>query len=86
MSWQLEAKCAGHDPDLFFPVGTTTQANQQIQYAKENFCSQCLVVMECLDWSIKTNQDSGIWGGKSEEERRILRRQLPKKTRRRLRV
>jgi WhiB family redox-sensing transcriptional regulator len=86
MSWQLEAKCAGHDPDLFFPVGTTTQATQQIKYAKDNFCSQCMVAVECLDWSIKTNQDSGIWGGKSEEERRILRRQLPKKTRRRLRV
>jgi WhiB family redox-sensing transcriptional regulator len=86
MSWQLEAKCAGGDPDLFFPVGTTAQANQQIQYAKDTFCSKCEVAVECLDWSIKTNQDSGIWGGKSEEERRILRRQLPKKTRRRLRV
>ena len=25
---------------------------------------------ECLDYALETNQDSGIWGGTSEEERR----------------
>ena len=28
----------------------------------------------CLDFALATNQDSGIWGGLSEEERRVIRR------------
>ncbi len=28
----------------------------------------------CLEFAITTNQDTGIWGGTSEEERRKLRR------------
>ncbi|MDR2538820.1 MAG: WhiB family transcriptional regulator [Bifidobacteriaceae bacterium] len=85
MSWQIDAKCSGMDPDVFFPVGTTLQAIEKVAHAK-NICSECMVVTDCLDWAISTNQDSGIWGGKSEEERRVLRRQLPKKTRRRLKI
>jgi WhiB family redox-sensing transcriptional regulator len=85
MSWQLDAKCSGMDPELFFPVGTTLQAIEKVTFAKR-ICADCMVATDCLDWAISTNQDSGIWGGKSEEERRILRRQLPKKTRRRLKI
>ena len=29
---------------------------------------------DCLQFALVTNQDSGIWGGTSEEERRKLRR------------
>jgi WhiB family redox-sensing transcriptional regulator len=85
MSWQIEAKCSGLDPDLFFPVGTTSQAIEKAALAKK-ICQECLVSDDCLEWAISTNQDSGIWGGKSEEERRVLRRKLPRKTRRRLKV
>jgi WhiB family redox-sensing transcriptional regulator len=27
-----------------------------------------------LSWAIETGQDSGVWGGTSEEERRVLAR------------
>jgi WhiB family redox-sensing transcriptional regulator len=29
---------------------------------------------ECLQFAFKTNQESGIWGGTSEDERRRLRK------------
>ncbi|MEJ7766147.1 MAG: WhiB family transcriptional regulator [Acidimicrobiales bacterium] len=29
---------------------------------------------ECLEFAITTNQEYGVWGGHSEEERRIVRR------------
>ena len=29
---------------------------------------------ECLSWALESGQDSGIWGGMSEAERRSLRR------------
>jgi WhiB family transcriptional regulator, redox-sensing transcriptional regulator len=73
-SWRRGAICRDTDPDLFFPVGTTGNALVQIDRAKE-VCDQCPVKVDCLDYALETNQDSGIWGGTSEEERRVLRRQ-----------
>ena len=73
-TWRVDAICRDTDPELFFPVGTTGYALLQIARAKE-VCGQCPVQGECLDYALETNQDSGIWGGTSEEERRVLRRQ-----------
>jgi WhiB family redox-sensing transcriptional regulator len=73
-AWRKYALCRDTDPDLFFPVGTTGQALVQIDRAKQ-VCAQCPVSQECLDFALETNQDSGIWGGTSEEERRKLRRE-----------
>jgi WhiB family transcriptional regulator, redox-sensing transcriptional regulator len=69
------AICRDTDPDLFFPVGTTGHALVQIDRARE-VCDQCPVKTECLEFALETNQDSGIWGGTSEEERRTIRRQI----------
>lgn len=74
--WFEKAACRGTDPGLFFPDGTTTQdAQDKINEAK-SVCFQCSCQMYCLEFAIKTNQDSGIWGGKSELERRQIRRDL----------
>lgn len=72
-SWRHESLCRDTDPDLFFPVGTTGQALIQIARAKE-VCGECPVSAECLSFALETNQDSGIWGGTSEDERRAMRR------------
>jgi WhiB family redox-sensing transcriptional regulator len=72
--WRDHSACRDTDPDLFFPVGTTGPAIEQIDTAKA-VCRQCDVQKDCLDYALATNQDSGIWGGTSEEERRALRRQ-----------
>jgi WhiB family transcriptional regulator, redox-sensing transcriptional regulator len=72
-SWRSGALCRDTDPELFFPVGTTGQALVQIAMAKK-VCGECPAAEECLEFALTTNQDSGIWGGTSEEERRKLRR------------
>jgi WhiB family redox-sensing transcriptional regulator len=72
--WRENSACRDTDPDLFFPVGTTGPAIEQIENAKA-VCRVCDVQKSCLDYALTTNQDSGIWGGTSEEERRALRRQ-----------
>ena len=77
--WRRDAICRDTDPDLFFPVGTTGQALVQIDLAKE-VCDQCTVKVDCLEFALETNQDSGIWGGTSEEERRHIRRRLAGRT------
>jgi WhiB family redox-sensing transcriptional regulator len=73
-SWRDHALCRDTDPELFFPVGTTGSALSQIAQAKR-VCGECAARDECLDFALTTNQDSGIWGGLSEEERRAIRRQ-----------
>jgi WhiB family redox-sensing transcriptional regulator len=70
--WRDEASCRASDPDLFFPVGSI--ALDEIHAAKA-VCTGCAVRRACLDFALRTNQEAGIWGGLTEEERRGLRRQ-----------
>jgi len=72
--WRRTAACRDTDPDLFFPVGTTGPAIEQIESAKA-VCRACDAQDLCLEYALATNQDSGIWGGTSEDERRQLRKQ-----------
>ena len=73
LGWRATASCCDTDPDLFFPVGTTGIALEQIDEAK-TVCNSCPAQLACLEFALRTNQDTGIWGGTSEEERRQLRR------------
>lgn len=72
--WRSDAACRNTDPELFFPIGTTGLALSQIEEAK-SVCMTCSGRLMCLDYAMATNQDSGVWGGTSEEDRRALRRQ-----------
>jgi WhiB family redox-sensing transcriptional regulator len=71
--WRDHAACRDTNPDLFFPVGTTGPAIEQIDQAKA-VCNECESQSACLEFALITNQDSGVWGGTSEEERRKLRK------------
>ncbi len=74
IDWRRGAACRDTDPTLFFPVGTTGPAIEQIADAKQ-VCFDCACRADCLEFALVTNQDTGIWGGLSEEERRVIRRQ-----------
>jgi WhiB family redox-sensing transcriptional regulator len=66
--WVRWAECAGVDPDLFFPErGATTRQAKAV-------CAGCPVREGCLEFALASVEKFGIWGGKSERERRILRR------------
>jgi WhiB family redox-sensing transcriptional regulator len=73
LSWRREASCRDTSPELFFPIGTTGQAIDQIAAAKA-VCMGCPSRVPCLEFALSTNQDSGVWGATSEEDRRHLRR------------
>ena len=74
MDWRDDAACRDEDPELFFPIGTTGIALEQVNAAKR-VCARCPVQEDCLEFTLASNQDAGIWGGTSEDERRLLRRQ-----------
>lgn len=73
MWWLPDAACIGTDPELFFPVGSSAPAQEQTSLAR-SVCGGCRVRTECLEWSLATCQDAGVWGGLDEEERRVIRR------------
>ncbi|MCX4830060.1 WhiB family transcriptional regulator [Streptomyces sp. NBC_00006] len=81
MEWLDSAACADEDPDVFFPVGTTGPAMDDVEAAKE-VCRSCPVITECLRWAVATEQTSGVWGGTSEGERaRLLRAERRRRAR-----
>lgn len=71
--WRRSAACRDAEPDLFFPVGSTGPAIGQIEAAKK-VCRCCDARQPCLEFALATNQESGVWGGTSEDERRKLRK------------
>ena len=73
MDWRDRAACLDEDPELFFPIGNTGPALQQIEDAKA-ICRTCPVIDECLKFALENGQDAGVWGGLSEDERRALKR------------
>lgn len=83
MNWRKNAACRDEDPELFFPVGTTGPAVQQTAAAKR-ICEHCEAREPCLEFALSSNQDAGIWGGLTEDERRSMKR--ARQRRRRSRV
>ncbi len=73
MDWRHRAACLDHDPELFFPIGSSGAAMAQTEAAKR-ICNSCSVIDTCLKWALDTNQDAGVWGGMAEDERRAIRR------------
>ena len=73
MDWRHDAACRDVDPELFFPIGNTGPAILQIDEAKQ-VSHRCPVMEPCLQWAIESGQDSGVWGGLSEDERRAVKR------------
>jgi len=75
-NWREEAACRDADPDLFFPLGPAGLGLARVQEAKR-ICRACPVQASCLAWALDQGVGSGVWGGTTEDERRVLRRPAP---------
>ena len=71
--WRERAACREAGIDLFFPIGTTGAAADETRRARQ-ICAGCPVREACLDYALTTGQQYGVWGGRDEQERRLLRR------------
>ena len=80
--WRELAACRDSEPNLFFPIGSTGPAVDQIEAAKV-ICAACAVQEDCLQYALESNQESGVWGGYAEDERRRLRKRWLAERRRR---
>lgn len=69
--WFARAACQGADLDLFFPgSGGATSAALAI-------CARCPVKAQCLAYALENREGHGVWGGKTELQRRQLQRGRP---------
>jgi WhiB family redox-sensing transcriptional regulator len=78
VNWS-QAICRGTDPNIFYPVskgGRHVQSTDdlEIEVAKR-ICSSCPIQVECLEYALANRMDDGVWGGKSEEQRKRILRQ-----------
>ena len=70
--WRALGACRDEDPELFFPISAMGPAAEQAAAAKA-VCARCRVRSQCLAFALANRQDYGVWGGKTEEERRAMR-------------
>ena len=77
--WRLLTPCRHADPELFFPVSASGPSLNQVTQAKV-ICAGCSVRRQCLAFALDTRQDHGVWGGMSEQERRLQARKAHTRT------
>jgi WhiB family redox-sensing transcriptional regulator len=81
--WKDQAKCWGKttspDTDYWFPDPEEPEdvRHSKTQSAKA-ICLTCPVKEECLRYAIEFGEVYGIWGGKTNRERSVIRRQWEK--------
>ncbi|HET6795307.1 MAG TPA: WhiB family transcriptional regulator [Acidimicrobiales bacterium] len=69
LDWRQRAACRLMPADLFFPVGTSGAAVEEVAAAKR-VCGGCEVSGPCLEFALATRQEFGVWGGLDEDARR----------------
>lgn len=74
--WQDRASCKGMDPTLFFgpEYAETVKEKRDREDAAKAVCAECPVRTECLEYALDAREAYGIWGGKTELERKALLR------------
>ncbi len=80
VNWREHAACNGADSAVFFPDPEDPAA----AIAAKKICDGCPVAVECLQYSLATNQSAGVWGGLDEGERRRMRRRIRDRERRKV--
>lgn len=69
-SWHRRAACRGRGTAVFFPSpGDSLTAARAV-------CADCPVQAECLSTAVADPGLQGFWGGTSERDRRMIRRDL----------
>ena len=66
--WMAEGICLQVGGELWFPDAGDGRACREAKAV----CSVCPVAPECLDYAFRNFIHTGVWGGKSEMERRKL--------------
>lgn len=73
--WQYQGACIGMDSTMFFhPEGERGSARRRRDEGAKAVCSTCAVIRICREHALSTHEPYGVWGGMTEEERRMALR------------
>jgi WhiB family redox-sensing transcriptional regulator len=73
-AWMQWGACGSADPDAWFPTtGVPATVAKQVCNGRKGR-PPCPVRDRCLAWALDRDEDFGVWGGKSERERRKLKK------------
>ena len=73
MDWRELAECRKYDPEMWFPVSDEdTPKGRADRAVAQTVCFGCPVRDECLKFALDTGQVDGVWGGRTEAERRAM--------------
>jgi WhiB family redox-sensing transcriptional regulator len=76
--WQEKGACRDLDDGLFFhPPNERGLARLRRDQRAKQICAGCVVRVECADYAIRSREPYGVWGGLTEEERRLIYRAIP---------
>lgn len=65
--------CADN-PELFFPIGKGNNETEKKQTeAARRLCAQCPEQKSCLQGALERNEQFGLWGGMTPDERRAYK-------------
>ncbi|HEY5854164.1 MAG TPA: WhiB family transcriptional regulator [Aldersonia sp.] len=70
-NWQLQARCRGMDPSIFFPKIDRGPALARHESAAKAICSGCPVVAACRRHALAVGERYGVWGGLTTTERAL---------------
>jgi WhiB family transcriptional regulator, redox-sensing transcriptional regulator len=72
MGWQHRAACRGEVAAWFFPEAPeeSREDRREREGRAKAICAACPVKDECLEYSLRTREPHGVWGGLNEYERR----------------
>jgi WhiB family redox-sensing transcriptional regulator len=77
-SWRERAECRGVGLDVFFapedPRAEGVQERRRREAYAKRICARCPVSAQCLDWALENREMRGIWGGRTELERKAMLR------------
>lgn len=66
-SWMPRGACRGGPTEVFYPArGESADAAKEV-------CRCCPVKLRCLNYAMAMNEKHGVWGGRSERQRRTMR-------------
>lgn len=70
--WQLQARCRGMDPAIFFPTPDRGPALCRRETHAKTICRTCPVLAQCRSHALTVGERYGVWGGLSTTERVLL--------------
>lgn len=72
--WRQQAACRNGDPDAFFPPdGRNSRARARAEERARLTCATCPVRRPCLAVALLRQEEHGVWGGLTTDERHTLK-------------